>query len=62
MPSELQIVNARVYDPENNIDGEVKNIYVKDGKIVDSVSNSAGLALIRRRSHCCGRTRTGKRA
>ena len=41
MPSELQIVNARVYDPANNIDGEVKSIYVKDGKIVDSVSNSA---------------------
>ena len=41
MPSELQIVNARVYDPANNIDGEVKNIYIKDGKIVDSVSNSS---------------------
>ena len=35
------IKNGIVYDPLNNIDGEQKDICVKDGKIVDSVSDDA---------------------
>ena len=41
MSSELKIVNGRVYDPANNIDGKVQDIFIKDGKIVDAVSSSA---------------------
>ena len=41
MSSELKIVNGRVYDPANNVDGKVQDIYIRDGKIVDSVSSSA---------------------
>ena len=41
MPSELKIVNGRIYDPENNIDGDVRNLCIRDGKIVDSVSKTA---------------------
>lgn len=35
------IKNGMVYDPLNNIDGEKKDICIKDGKIVDSVSDDA---------------------
>lgn len=35
------IKNGIVYDPLNNIDGEKKDICIKDGKIVDSVSDDA---------------------
>ena len=41
MSSELKIVNGRVYDPANNVDGSVQDVCVKDGKIVDSVSSYA---------------------
>jgi formylmethanofuran dehydrogenase subunit A len=41
MSSELKIVNGRVYDPANNIDGKVQDILIRDGKIVNSVSSSA---------------------
>lgn len=41
MTNELRIANGKVYDPANNIDGEVRDICVKDGRIVDSVSDSA---------------------
>jgi len=37
------IKNGIVYDPLNNIDGEKKDICVKDGKIVDSVSDDANV-------------------
>ena len=37
------IKNGIVYDPLNNIDGEQKDICVKDGKIVDSVSDDANV-------------------
>ena len=37
----MRIVNGKVYDPKNNIDGEVKEICIQDGKIVDSVSDNA---------------------
>lgn len=39
--SEMLIKNATVYDPINNINGDMMDIAVKDGKIVDSVSGSA---------------------
>ncbi|BAP61204.1 MAG: formylmethanofuran dehydrogenase subunit [Methanothermococcus sp.] len=38
---ELIIKNGYVYDPKNGIDGEIKDIMVKDGKIVDNVSKEA---------------------
>jgi formylmethanofuran dehydrogenase subunit A len=37
------IKNGIVYDPLNNIDGEKKDICVKDGKIVESVSDDANV-------------------
>jgi len=39
--SMLRIVNGKVYDPANGVDGEVREICVKDGKIVESVPASA---------------------
>jgi formylmethanofuran dehydrogenase subunit A len=41
MASSMRIINGRVYDPTNNIDGEVKEICISDGKIVDSVPDDA---------------------
>jgi formylmethanofuran dehydrogenase subunit A len=41
MAVSMRIINGRVYDPANNIDGEVKNICIKDGKIVDAVADDA---------------------
>jgi len=38
---EYRIKNGMVYDPLNNIDGEKMDICIRDGKIVDSVSESA---------------------
>ncbi len=37
MSSALRIVNGKIYDPANNIDGEVRDICIQDGKIVESV-------------------------
>ncbi len=41
MSSALRIVNGRVYDPANGIDGEVRDVCVEDGKIVERVSAEA---------------------
>ena len=41
MSNELRITNGKVYDPANNIDGDVLDICVKDGRIVESVSTNA---------------------
>ena len=41
MSDMLRIVNGRVYDPSNGIEGEVRDICVKDGKIVADVSAEA---------------------
>ena len=38
---EYVLKNGIVYDPTNNINGEKKDIMIKDGKIVDKVSNEA---------------------
>ena len=35
--SELRITRGRVYDPANNIDGEVRDVCIRDGKIVADV-------------------------
>ena len=40
--SELRIVNGRVYDPANGIDGQVRDICIRGGKIVSSVDKNAG--------------------
>ncbi len=37
----LRIVNGRVYDPANNIDGEIRDICVSDGNIVADVPAEA---------------------
>ena len=41
MTGPLRIVNGRVYDPINNIDGEIREICIKDGRIVDTVGDDA---------------------
>ncbi|MHA2161899.1 MAG: formylmethanofuran dehydrogenase subunit A [Candidatus Thorarchaeota archaeon] len=41
MANEILIRNGRVYDPKNGIDGEIKDISIADGKIVDKVSEKA---------------------
>ncbi len=41
MASSMRIINGRVYDPANNIDGEIKEICIRDGKVVDSVGDDA---------------------
>ena len=35
MSASMRIVNGQVYDPKNNIDGEVKEICVEDGQPVE---------------------------
>jgi formylmethanofuran dehydrogenase subunit A len=37
----LRIVNGRVYDPANNIDGEVRELCIEDGRIVATVPPEA---------------------
>ncbi|MCZ6803979.1 MAG: formylmethanofuran dehydrogenase subunit A [Proteobacteria bacterium] len=41
MAASLRIINGKVYDPANNIDGEIKEICIQDGKLVDSVDDDA---------------------
>ncbi|MAS81417.1 MAG: formylmethanofuran dehydrogenase subunit A [Legionellales bacterium] len=37
MSAAMRIVNGKVYDPANNIDGKIKEICIQDGRIVASV-------------------------
>jgi formylmethanofuran dehydrogenase subunit A len=37
----LRIINGRVYDPANNIDGEVRELCIEDGRIVATVPPEA---------------------
>lgn len=37
----LRIKNGKVYDPINNVDGEIKDICIRDGKIVANVPKSS---------------------
>lgn len=39
--SALRIKNGKVYDPTNNIDGEIKDICIQDGKIVESIPDDS---------------------
>jgi formylmethanofuran dehydrogenase subunit A len=41
MSAAMRIVNGKVYDPANSIDGKIKEICIQDGKIVDSVPDDA---------------------
>ena len=41
MASMFRIVNGKVYDPSNNINGEIKELCVKDGKIAETVPSDA---------------------
>lgn len=36
--SSLHIANGCLYDPANNIHGEVKDLYIQDGKFVDAIT------------------------
>ncbi len=38
MSDTIRIINGSVYDPANNIAGEVRTLYIRDGRMVDSVS------------------------
>ena len=38
MSDEVKIVNGIVYDPTNKVSGKVKDICIRDGKVVESVS------------------------
>ena len=31
----MKIINGEVYDPTNGINGEVRDIYIKDGRVVE---------------------------
>ena len=39
--SELKIVNGRVHDPLNGVDGEVRDVCIRDGRIVAEVSENS---------------------
>ena len=41
MSTSTRILNGKVYDPINKVDGEIKDICIKDGKIVESVGDDA---------------------
>ena len=41
MSATLRIVNGKIYDPINGIDGTVRDIYIENGKIVDDVPTDA---------------------
>lgn len=41
MSKQTILTNGRVYDPANGVDGEVKDICISDGKIVEKVNGSA---------------------
>ena len=32
----IGIINGKVYDPKNNVDGEIKEIWIRDGKVVSA--------------------------
>jgi len=41
MSSSLRIVNGKVHDPANGINGEIRDIYISDGRIVDASPDDA---------------------
>ena len=51
----LGIINGKVYDPRNNVDGVIKEIWIRDGKVVSAgdvdqskaeVIDAAGLIIM----------------
>lgn len=46
LPQELILKNSLVYDANNKIDGEKKDLLVRDGKIVDSLKNEQNAKVI----------------
>ena len=42
---EYILKNGIVYDPTNNVNGEKKDVMIKDGKIVDNVSSDAKVLM-----------------
>ncbi len=41
MSSPLRIINGRVFDPANGVDGEVRDLCIRDGRIVDQLPAQA---------------------
>ncbi len=41
MSDTIRIINGSVYDPANNIAGEIRTLFIRDGRIVDAVSAPA---------------------
>ncbi len=41
MPGTMVIKNGYVFDPMNEIDGEIKDVFIKDGKIVEELTGSS---------------------
>jgi formylmethanofuran dehydrogenase subunit A len=41
MAAPMRIVNGKIYDPANGIDGVVQDICIKDGRIIESVADDA---------------------
>ncbi|HSR63510.1 MAG TPA: amidohydrolase family protein, partial [Gammaproteobacteria bacterium] len=41
MSSTLRITNGRIHDPANGIDGEVRDLCIEEGRIVESVPDDA---------------------
>ena len=46
MASAIRIVNGRIYDPTNGIDGVVKDLCIRDGKIVESLADDDDVTKI----------------
>lgn len=43
MTALMRIINGKVYDPANGIDGEIKELYINNGKLVDAVDADAAV-------------------
>lgn len=41
MPDTIRIINGSVFDPANDIAGEIRTLYIRAGRIVDSISEPA---------------------
>ena len=57
----IKLSGGKVYDPANKVSGEVRDIYVEDGKIVGARTLLVHGAVLDRRSKCRRRGRSGIR-
>ena len=42
-----KLTGGKVYDPENGIDGEVRDIFIENGRIVSPPPNAKSITSIR---------------